>query len=193
MSQETPIDYYEILQISVNAEPDTIHRVYRLMAQRYHPDNQETGSEIKFRQIREAYDVLSDPEKRAQYDILHAQRRQARIRVANEGIRAENDFQLEQVVRLSVLEALYAQRRLDPNKPGVFLLDLEELAGTPREHLEFTLWYLAEKGFIKRGDNSRLLITAEGVDYLEENFTLNLQRRRLRAHSESPVPHESVA
>src|SRR5437867_4771737 len=120
MSQETPIDYYEILQISVNAEPDTIHRVYRLMAQRYHPDNQETGSEIKFRQIREAYDVLSDPEKRAQYDILHAQRRQARIRVANEGIRAENDFQLEQVVRLSVLEALYAQRRLDPNKPGVF-------------------------------------------------------------------------
>jgi curved DNA-binding protein CbpA len=187
---ETPIDYYEILQISVNAEPDTIHRVYRLLAQRFHPDNQETGNEIKFRQIRDAYDVLSDPEKRAQYDILHTQRRQARVRVANEGARAENDFQLEQVIRLSVLEALYAQRRLDPNKPGIFLLDLEELAGTPREHLEFTLWYLVEKGLIKRGDNSRLQITAEGVDFLEENFTINLQRRRLRAHSEAP--EESV-
>ena len=38
--------------------------VYRLLAQRFHPDNHETGSEAKFRQIHEAYSVLSDPEKR---------------------------------------------------------------------------------------------------------------------------------
>src|SRR5262249_26511616 len=152
--------------------PDTIHRVYRLMAQRFHPDNQETGNEIRFRQIREAYDVLSDPEKRAQYDISHTQQRQSRVRVVNEGVRAENDFQFEQIIRLSVLESLYAQRRVDPSKPGIFLLDLEELVGTPREHLEFTLWYLVEKQLIKRGDNARLLITAEGVDFLEGNFQL---------------------
>jgi len=194
MSQDsTSVDYYEVLQISVNAEPDTIHRVYRLMAQRFHPDNQETGNEIRFRQIREAYDILSDPDRRAQYDVTHAQRRQARVRVVNEGVRAENDFQLEQIVRLSTLEALYAQRRVDPAKPGIFLLDLEELVGTPREHLEFTLWYLVEKGLIKRGDNARLLITAEGVDFLEQNYQVNLQRRRLRSHSESSTARESVA
>ncbi len=193
MSQDSSVDYYEVLQISVNAEPDTIHRVYRLMAQRFHPDNQETGNEIRFRQIREAYDVLSDPDRRAQYDVTHTQKRQARVRVVNEGVRVENDFQLEQIVRLSILEALYAQRRVDPNKPGVFLLDLEELVGTPREHLEFTLWYLVEKGMVKRGDNARMLITAEGIDFLEQNFQVNLQRRRLRSHSESSAPRESVA
>ena len=41
-------DYYELLQISPKAEPDTIHRVFRLLAQRFHPDNQETGSEAAF-------------------------------------------------------------------------------------------------------------------------------------------------
>ena len=38
------MDYYEILQVSDSAEPETINRVYRIFAQRYHPDNQETGN-----------------------------------------------------------------------------------------------------------------------------------------------------
>ncbi|HEX2453984.1 MAG TPA: DnaJ domain-containing protein, partial [Vicinamibacterales bacterium] len=63
----TSIDYYEVLQISPNAEPDTIQRVYRLLAQRYHPDNQETGNTAKFRLIHEAYAVLSDPDVRVKY------------------------------------------------------------------------------------------------------------------------------
>src|SRR5262249_15825585 len=127
------------------------------------------------------------PERRAQYDILHEQHRQARLRVVNGGAKAENDFQLEQFVRLTVLEALYTQRRLDADKPGIFLLDLEQIVGTPREHLEFTIWYLVEKGLMKRGDKSGMMITAEGVDYLEQNFQVNLQRRRLRAAAQQEV------
>jgi uncharacterized protein YabN with tetrapyrrole methylase and pyrophosphatase domain len=45
MSNDTEIDYYEVLQISANAEPETVHRVYRLLAQRFHPDNIESGDE----------------------------------------------------------------------------------------------------------------------------------------------------
>ena len=56
MASETP-DYYEILQISTNAEPETVHRVYRLLAQRYHPDNAETGNDATFRKLTEAYHV----------------------------------------------------------------------------------------------------------------------------------------
>ena len=67
MDWTTDSDFYERLQISANAEPETIHRVYRLLAPRFHPDNQETGDEGRFREITEAYQVLSDPEKRAQY------------------------------------------------------------------------------------------------------------------------------
>ena len=175
------IDYYETLQISVNAEPETIHRVYRLLAQRLHPDNQETGNAERFRQLHEAYIVLSDPETRAQYDLTYHSRRQTRFKVVSAPVRAENNFELEQLVRLTVLEVLYGQRRTEPGSSGVFVLDLEELTGTPRDHLEFTLWYLSQKRYIQRGDGSRLAITAEGIDYLEQHYQAHMRRRRLSA------------
>ena len=61
-------DYYEILQLSPNAEPDTIERVYRLLARRYHPHQPDTGSLEMFLKLYEAHRVLSDPEQRAEYD-----------------------------------------------------------------------------------------------------------------------------
>ena len=59
--------------------------------------------------------------------------------------------------------------------------ELEQLTGRPREHLEFTTWYLVQKRFAQRDDSTRLLITAEGVDFLEENYRANVGRRRLQA------------
>ena len=53
-------DYYEILQISPNAQPETVHRVYRLHARRLHPDNSETGNATQFRLLSEAYQVIGD-------------------------------------------------------------------------------------------------------------------------------------
>ena len=181
MSEHQSADHYELLQISPNAEPDTVHRVYRLLAQRWHPDNQHTGDATRFRALHEAYLVLSDPEKRAQYDIGYHAERQARWRVVSPEARADNDFELEQTIRLTVLEVLYANRRAESNNPGIFVLDLEALTGRAREHLEFTTWYLVQKHFIQRTDSSRLTITAEGVDYLEVNYQANQQRRRLSA------------
>ena len=62
-------DYYETLEISPNANSETIERVFRYLAMRYHPDNQDTGDQLRFSQIMEAHDTLKDPVKRAQYDI----------------------------------------------------------------------------------------------------------------------------
>src|SRR5215470_18548168 len=98
-------DYYEVLQVSDTAETETINRVYRIFAQRYHPDNRETGNEARFREITEAYHVLSNPEKRAQYDATNANRRRDRWRLVSEGAVSENSFELEHAVRLTVLEA----------------------------------------------------------------------------------------
>lgn len=184
MSDDKPIDYYEVLQVSVNAEPDTINRVYRLLAQRFHPDNQETGNEARFREIHEAYTVLSDPERRARYDIVHEQQRQSRWRLISTGAKADNDFELEQIARLTVLEALYTKRRIEPDSPSMFLTDLEGLTGRPREHLEFTIWYLVQKKYITKDDRSRLLITADGAEYLEQNYVASIQRKRLQAANE---------
>ena len=91
-TQESPVDYYEALQISVNAEPETVHRVYRLFAQRFHPDNKETGSESRFRLVTEAYRVLSDPKLRAQYDLAHERQQKERWRLVEHGADADNDF-----------------------------------------------------------------------------------------------------
>ena len=170
-------DYYEILQISPTAEPETVHRVYRLLAQRCHPDNTETGNEAQFRQLSEAYHVLSDPERRAQYDIGHAELRQARWRLVSNGAHAANDFEVEQLVRLTVLEVLYTRRRTEPGLAGMALWDLEQLIGRAREQLEFTVWYLTSKKYITRSDGAELVITAEGVEFLESNYVVNSQRR----------------
>lgn len=183
------LDYYEILQISPNAEPETVHRVYRLLAQRLHPDNQDTGDEDRFRLLHQAYLTLSDPEKRARYDVMYHEVHRTRWHPVSTDGRADNDFDYEQVTRLTLLEVLYAHRRADMNAPGIFILDLESLTGRPREHLEFTLWYLSQKRFILRGDNSRIHITAEGVDYLEEHYREGLYQRRLKA----PDPGEQAS
>ena len=62
------LDCYEVMQLSRNADAETISRVYRLLAARYHPDNRESGNSEKFIRLSEAYGILSDPEKRARYD-----------------------------------------------------------------------------------------------------------------------------
>lgn len=175
------MDFYELLQVNTSAEPETLHRVYRLLAQRWHPDNPDTGSVAQFHAIHEAYLVLSDPEKRAQYDVAYQERRQTRWRMVSTEQRGANSFEMEQTVRLTVLEVLYAHRRAESNNPGIFILDLESLVGSAREHLEFTMWYLVQKHFVQRTENSRLAITVEGVDYLEANYQQHPHRRRIAA------------
>ena len=174
------VDLYEVLQVSDTAEPETINRVYRIFAQRYHPDNQDTGNETRFREITEAYQILSNPEKRAQYDATNEKRRRDRWRVVSEGATSENNFELEQAVRLTVLEALYTQRRIEPSNPGIYLRELERMVGRPREHLEFTIWFLNQKKLIS-SDDSRMYLTADGAEYLEESYRSNLHRKRLQS------------
>lgn len=62
-------DYYEVLEVARDAGADDIKRAYRKLAMQYHPDrNKQDGAEAKFKEASEAYEVLSDPEKRARYD-----------------------------------------------------------------------------------------------------------------------------
>ena len=184
MSEGQSVDFYEVLQISPNADPDTVQRVFRLLAQRFHPDNTETGDADRFRAMHEAYSVLSVPERRAQYDIHHEKLRQERWRFAANA-KGANDFEIEQQTRATILEILYSRRRAEPSNPSFSPYELSQLTGQPREHLEFTVWYLSQKKFVTRDDQSRLTITVDGVDFVEKNHGDDLKRRLTAATSDS--------
>ena len=66
MAQE---DYYKVLGVDRDASDQEINKAYRKLAKKYHPDlNHEPGAEEKYKQVNEAYEVLHDKQKRAQYD-----------------------------------------------------------------------------------------------------------------------------
>lgn len=158
------VDYYEFLQISPNADMETIHRVYRFLAARLHPDNPGSGNSEQFRLLKAAYDVLSDRKRRAEYD-------EARRRQTPEPFSSSIDFMdsLEGELnrRLAVLAVLYRRRRVNVNFAEVSLAEMEEQMGFPRDYLDFTLWYLQKKRYIGRSDHAQYELTAEGVDFVE--------------------------
>lgn len=187
--QEPFVDYYELMQISPGAEPETIHRVYRMLAMRLHPDNPSTGDLEAFLALNEAYAVLSDSVQRAAYDAAHClyQTRPLEVFDTREfalGLESEANR------RLGVLCLLYSHRRADSEGPGVSLLQLESLMGIPREHLLFSAWYLREKEFVRFDESSSLLITAAGVDFVEQNLLSGGLARKLLKGRRSSVPAE---
>src|ERR1700721_76758 len=70
-------DYYEVLGVERDADQDAIRRAYRKLARKLHPDlNSDSEAEDRFKELGEAYEVLSDPDKRERYDRLGANWRQ---------------------------------------------------------------------------------------------------------------------
>lgn len=160
------VDHYETMQISPNADLDTIHRVYRILAQRFHPDNRETGNSETFRALTEAYRVLSEPERRAAFDIEHRATRRITWKIFDQTT-SSHSVDAERRKRSGLLSLLYRKRAAQPDQPSMNLKDFEDLLGVPKEHLEFTLWYLKEGQFVTRTDNGRFYITLKGVDLAE--------------------------
>lgn len=171
-------DYYDIMQLSPRADRDTVDRVFRLLAQRYHPDNQETGNADLFRILKEAHEILSDPVKRTEYDVRLGHYQKVRWQVFDK-TKAARGPEAERRLRIAILHLLYTVRRNDPNQPSLAIPDLADLLGHPREHLTFALWYLKESGLVTRGDNSHYAITARGVDAAEAVSMTPAQQDRL--------------
>jgi curved DNA-binding protein len=170
------VDYYEDLQVSPRADFETIERVFRLLAKRYHPDNPRAGDATRFDIIMKAYHELSDPQKRAAYDVVYDEFQAHRWKQQLVSALTPESGDPDQI-REAVLKVLLQQRQQEPSNAGIGLWYLEKYLGWPEKILEFHIWYMKEKGWITRGDNGHYMITAEGVDRLEENAKKNANGR----------------
>jgi hypothetical protein len=186
-------DYYEVLQISPKAEQLVITKVYRLLAAYYHPDNKQTGNEERFKLVLRAYEILSDPAKRSVYNLEFfgqdsSQARSTRAphpspdrptpsaqapvvsAFAERESHNGEDGGSERELRKALLRILYDVRRNTPGNPEVSLLVLSELLGCGIDSLEFSTWYLKEKGLIKVSESADFCITVAGVDHVEREM-----------------------
>jgi curved DNA-binding protein CbpA len=179
-------NYYELLQINPNAEPDTVHRVYRFLAARFHPDNPDTGDANKFAILKQAYDVLSNPVSRAEYDLA-CSTESADPKPLSSSIDFLDSMEGELNRRLAVLALLYFRRRSDSAHPHVSLFEVEARMGFPREYLEFTIWYLQKKSYIVRADNADFTLTADGVDFVETQRANIPVLNRLLTSGDTPL------
>jgi curved DNA-binding protein CbpA len=159
------IDFYEVLQVSPNADFDTIERVFRHLAKKLHPDNPTTGNADKFNVLLEAYTALVDPEKRAAYDAGYENLRKTAW-MADPGEKTDS-VGIDQAIRTDILHLLYLTRRRNPREAGLGFWQMHNTLGCPEEHLTFHTWYLKEKGWIKVDENGKYEISAGGVDMVE--------------------------
>jgi len=169
VDDRTFVDYYEMLRVSPGAELESIQRVHRALAARYHPDNKETGNLERFLKVNEAFQVLSDPEKRKDFDSTYKTKKENPLPVFLTKEFAEGvDGEVNR--RIGLLCLLYTQRRINQILPALSVLEIEQVMFIPREHLSFTIWYLKSKRYIAQDDRSSLMITAEGIDFLETHL-----------------------
>ncbi len=161
-------DLYEILQVNQSADSLTIERVFRHLAKRFHPDNQETGDPERFGSLVEAFRVLSDPEERANYDARYDRVHTRQWEVLDQES-AGDDVEADRRIRLGILSLLYAARRQDVRSPGIGIYELEQMLNCPEHHMQFHVWYLKENGWIQRLENGLFAITVGGVDKLVES------------------------
>jgi hypothetical protein len=161
-------DHYEVLGVDPKAELETIQAAYAKLAQLYHPNNPETGDKAKFDAVAASYEVLCDPMLRREFDkVKGVGEEQGTPKFT--GLPFFDALGRETALRTAMLCVLYDRRRMKPFTPSLSMRNLEGILIATQEELNFALWYLKQRGLVVMDDKSSLQITADGMDFLEEN------------------------
>ena len=140
-----------------------------------------------------AYEVLSHPERRAEYDVKYDTEKSLQWEIFGDGAGAATDSRdQDQRIFHGILSLLYVARRRDPTDGGLGAVHLEKMLGTPREHLEFPLWYLRRRKLIETLANGLMAITADGIDKIGSK-ELALPSDRLLTASSVAEAQDSAA
>jgi len=161
-------DHYQVLGVEFRADSETIQRAYKRLAEKFHPDNIESGDYDIFESINLAFEVLSDPFLRKEFDKVKG------IGEEDQGPQfagAEffESFGRAESLRTAMLCILCDRRRTNTLKPGLLLRHVEKMLRCNEQELQFALWYLKFKSLVTVDDKSNLTITVHGVDYIENS------------------------
>jgi curved DNA-binding protein CbpA len=160
-------DHYKVLGIDAKSNLETIHQAYGKLAEKYHPRNDKTGDQGMFDAINLAYEVLCDSGLRDAFDKLKGGEDKTEFKFS--GLEFFQALGHETALRAALLCVLYDRRRLKPSTPSLSMRRVENMLETTEEGLSFALWYLKQRNLVASDDKSNLIITVEGMDYLETN------------------------
>jgi curved DNA-binding protein CbpA len=159
-------DHYAVLGVEPKADSETIQKAYSKLAQKYHPNNAETGDAELFEAVNSAYETLADPELRSVFDRVKG--------VGSEeggpsfsGVGFFDALGREAVRRAAILCVLYDRRLTKPNAPSLSMRHLEIIVDATATELSSALWYLKQRVLAASDDKSSLQITVDGMDFLE--------------------------
>lgn len=125
-------NYYDLLQVNQNASPEIIEKAYKVLAKKYHPDLQseesKKQSEELLKKINEAYEVLSNPEKKKSYDISLAEKKETKSSESSNTLHiSKEDFALWQQQELQRKQQMqYQIQQLQQEQELAYLKQLEQ-------------------------------------------------------------------
>lgn len=189
MTEDTPfVDYYTWLEIDPGCDQREVELAFHRLAKLYHPDAGESADIERFSDVTQAYRVLRDAGKRAEFDIAYERMIGGRHTAsAKLGMHADlPDAASDAQTHGKMLLQLYRRRRTEPGDPGVPAWLLEETLGCSESQFEFHVWYLKAKGFIHTTEQGTIAITIEGVDHVIANSQTEEARKLLFA------PHDQA-
>src|SRR5580704_5735076 len=137
-------DHYAVLGVDPKAESEIIQKAYSRLAQKYNPKTGETADPEKFEAVNLAFEVLSDPLLRREFD---------RIKGVGEELSTPrftgddffNAIVRERELRMAILSLLYDRRRTKPLTPSLSMRHLENMIQASADEIIFTLWYLKQR------------------------------------------------
>ncbi len=161
-------DHYHVLGIEPKCDSETLQNAYAELARRYHPNNPVTGDQEAFDAVNAAYEVLSDPAQRLAFDNLKGVGEDTGCPQFS-GTEFFESLGSDAGLRVALLCILYERRKKKPMKPGLAMRHVEAMLNADLEELFFVLWYTKQRGWVASDDKSNLLITVQGMDYLDSN------------------------
>ena len=161
-------DHYEVLGVDSKADAETVQRAYAALAKKFRPGHSASGDAHAFEAVNMAYEVLSDPAQRHAFDNLKGTGEDLDCPKFS-GREFFNSLGREAGLRSALLCILYDRRRSKPLKPGMPMRYVEAMLAASPDEIFFVLWYLKQRGWVASDDKSNILITVQGMDYLESN------------------------